>query len=628
MNNQLINKSSYSTAISLKSGISLLFLLVGLAYSCKSLKKSITKPEVNDKVTAESDVKTDTVRKSEKLKSYKEVITDKAITKTGLITIHQIEKTYYFEIPDSLFGRDLLVVNRIKSGAAGGRVQGFGYAGDEYGESVMQFTKGPDHKVFLKKISFLEQSNDSTANGLYRSVLNSNIQPIIAAFDAKTISLDGKNTVIDVTDYVNSDNDGLFFNNDFKKVLKLGAFQKDKSYVKSINTFPINIEITTVKTYQKTDAGFTTYELNNSIILLPKTPMQPRYADPRIGYFSADYVDYDWDPQRVEQTSMITRWRLEPKDEDIAKYQRGELVEPKKPIVFYIDPTTPKKWIPYLIQGIDAWQKAFEKAGFKNAIYGLEAPKNDSTWSIDDATHNVLVYKPSDISNARGLHVHDPRSGEIIESHINWYHNVMALVHDWYMVQAGPSDPNARKMEFDERLMGQLIQMVCTHEIGHALGLMHNFGASSTVPVDSLRSKKGFARAFYCDLDGKEHTLWFNGICDVMISVYSFFTQQPASENIELLEDSILQSITWQELQDVYTDHPSFNYHGRKLTETYYIRSEERAMMLHCKKPIDRYRLLLKTYPNILQQASLKQIASYLGIELETLSRLRANKSI
>jgi len=216
--------------------------------------------------------------------------------------------------------------------------------------------------------------------------------------------------------------------------------------------------------------------------------MKARYADARVGYFSANYVDFDADREGVKKLGVITRWRLEPRDEDIERYKRGELVEPKKPIVFYIDPATPKQWVPFLIQGVDDWQKAFEQAGFKNAIYALEAPK-DSTWSIDDARHNVIVYKPADVANASGPHVHDPRSGEIIETHVNWYHNVMRLVHDWYMIQAGAVDPRARKMEFDDSLMGQLIRFVSSHEIGHTLGLRHNFGSSSTVPVEKLRDK-------------------------------------------------------------------------------------------------------------------------------------------
>lgn len=237
--------------------------------------------------------------------------------------------------------------------------------------------------------------------------------------------------------------------------------------------------------------GNMTMELNSSLVLLPKVPMQSRYFDPRVGYFAVGYTDFDANPQGVKRISVVKRWRLEPKDGEMTKYLNGELVEPKKPIVFYIDPATPKKWIPYLIQGVNDWQSAFEKAGFKNAIYAKLAPtkEEDSTWSLDDARNSAIVYKPSDIANASGPSIADPRSGEIIESHINWYHNVMQLIHDWYFIQTAAVDPKARKMQYDDELMGQLIRFVSSHEVGHTLGLRHNYGSSSTVPVENLRNK-------------------------------------------------------------------------------------------------------------------------------------------
>jgi hypothetical protein len=232
-------------------------------------------------------------------------------------------------------------------------------------------------------------------------------------------------------------------------------------------------------------------ELNTSIVLLPKKPMQKRYADRRIGYFAERYTDYDANPQGVKVISYIKRWRLEPKPEEVEKYLAGELVEPQKPIVFYIDPATPKKWIPYLIKGITDWNQAFEKAGFKNAVQAKEAPtpKENPNWSLEDSRHSAIVYKPSQISNASGPIVTDPRSGEILESHINWYHNLMSILREWYMIQCGPNDPRAQRMRFDDELMGELLRTVASHEIGHSLGLTHNFGSSSTVPVAKLRDR-------------------------------------------------------------------------------------------------------------------------------------------
>ncbi|GAA3990011.1 zinc-dependent metalloprotease [Mucilaginibacter dorajii] len=436
-------------------------------------------------------VKADTA-KSVPVKPYNQVITAKAVTMQGMITVHRLESKFYLEIPDSLLGRELLLVDRIAKSPVDGPINPDGYyAGDQIGERVIIFEKSAGDKIFVRGVSYMMHAADSTGNGMYRSVLNSNLQPILATFPVKAYHSPQGSSVIDVTDAVGEDNGIFSFPAGRKAAFLIGAQLRDRSYTKYIKAFSGNVEIRTVKTFSSSQPGGDplTFELNNSLVLLPKIPMLARIADQRVGYFSTGYVDFDADPQGVTRTEMITRWRLEPKDQDREKYFRGEQVEPKKPIIFYIDPATPKKWVPYLIQGVNDWQVAFEQAGFKNAIYAREAPVNDSTWSIEDASHSAIVYKPSTIANAMGPHIHDPRSGEILEAHVSWYHNVMSLLHDWYMIQAGAIDKRARKMEFDEELMGQLIRFVSSHEIGHTLGLMHNMGASSTVPVDSLRNK-------------------------------------------------------------------------------------------------------------------------------------------
>ncbi|MFM7672743.1 MAG: zinc-dependent metalloprotease [Bacteroidota bacterium] len=437
-------------------------------------------------------------------KPYKEVITGKAVTQKGMFWTHKVDDKYFFEIPDSLIGREILVVNRISKAPADLRSGGFfGYAGDQIGQNVIRFDKGPNNKIFLRTISYGEYAKDSTSP-MFQSVSNSNIQPISASFEVKSFGKDSTGVVIDVTDFISGDNDILYFNSSLKSSLRFGGPQPDKSYVVSVRSFPINVEVRVVKTYMRSAApampggfgggpggGNMTMELNSSLVLLPKKPMMARYYDPRVGYFVVGYTDYDANPQGVKDVLLVKRWRLEPKEEDMEKYKRGELVEPKKPIVFYIDPATPAKWVPYLMQGVDDWKGAFEKAGFKNAILAKRAPtkEEDSTWSLDDARNSAIVYKPSDIPNASGPSISDPRSGEIMESHINWYHNVMELLRNWYMIQCGPLDPRANQMTFDDALMGQLIRFVSSHEVGHTLGLRHNHGSSSTVPVDSLRNK-------------------------------------------------------------------------------------------------------------------------------------------
>ncbi len=443
---------------------------------------------------------------------YKTVITDKAITRIGLFKIHKIEDKYYFEIPDSILNREILVVSRISKEGAEVRAAD-GYAGDQIGSTVISFEKGPGNRIFMRKISYNTYSPDSTKS-MYQAVQRSNIQAIAAAFNIAAYSPDAKGSVIDMTDYINGDSEIFFFSSPQAKTrIRLGNILADRSYIESVKTFPTNVEITVVKTYSlAAPAGFgarggaptlptaggaggnngaETVELNTSMLILPKVPMQGRYFDSRVGYFTTGYTDFDADPQGVKNIELIARWRLEVKPEDMAKYKRGELVEPKKQIVYYIDPATPKKWVPYLIAGINDWQKAFEKAGFKNAIVAKVAPTaaEDSTWSLDDARHSAIVYKPSETENASGPHISDPRSGEILETHINWYHNVMKLVHDWYMIQTAAVDPRARTMHFSDELMGDLIRFVSSHEVGHTLGLRHNYGSSSTVPVEKLRDK-------------------------------------------------------------------------------------------------------------------------------------------
>ncbi|WP_214071868.1 zinc-dependent metalloprotease [Mucilaginibacter sp. dw_454] len=433
---------------------------------------------------------------------YKDYLPDKYPVgrKEGLLNVLKVETHYMLEIKNSLLDKDILCVSRIIRSAAGLRsaTSSLGYGGDEINENEIRFERISGNKLLVRQVSYDELPGDSTQS-MYRSVSNSNLQSIAGIFDIKSISKGNDGVIIDITDYLNGDNDLLFLDPSVKKALSIGAYQPDKSYIENIDTYPNNTEIKVVKTYVRSPdkpgdpgpAGTISIELNCSMLLLPENPMRPRYADARVGYFRNTYEDFDKDPQSAKKIQTITRWRLEPKPEDMDKYLRGELVEPQKPIVFYIDPATPKKWVPYLIQAVNDWQKAFEQAGFKNAIFAREAPSKaqDSTWSLEDARYSAIVWKSSVIPNASGPNVHDPRTGEILESHINWYHQVLHLLHNWYMIQCGATDPKARKMEFDDELMGQLIRFVCSHEVGHTLGLVHNFGSSSTVPVDSLRNK-------------------------------------------------------------------------------------------------------------------------------------------
>lgn len=434
------------------------------------------------------------------LKPYAQVITPKAKSSFGFLTVHKVDNNYFFEIPDSMLNRDILIVNRISKAPTSRQKSRVGYPGDILGSKVIRFENKDNKRILVREYSYRERSENK--DGMFQSVRNSNTQPIVANFGIETIKKDSltRNYVINVSVFLQKENPLFSFDADSKEYIGLLNMVGEGTYIDTLKAFPKNIEISTTVTYQSkkgmSNVGFLetgspriplTYELNSSMVLLPEVPMKARLFDPRVGYFTVSYTDFDSNPQGIEYKKLITRWHLEPKDE--AAYLRGELVEPKKPIIIYIDPATPKKWVPYLIQGVNDWQVAFEKAGFKNAIYALEAPTDDPSWSLEDARHSAIVYKPSDIPNASGPHINDPRTGEILETHINWYHNVMSLLRDWYMIQAGTIDEAARKMQLDDELMGQLIRFVSSHEVGHTLGLRHNFGSSHTVPVEKLRDK-------------------------------------------------------------------------------------------------------------------------------------------
>ncbi len=430
---------------------------------------------------------------------YKEIITDKAVSKKGLFTVHKVDDRYYFEIADSILGREILAVTRfIKVPGGGGK-----YGGEQVNQQSLKFEKGPSNNIFVRVVALISAA-DST-HTISKAVKNSYLDPIATALNIAAFGKDSASYVVEVTDFFKGDNQIVGLDPQDKRQFGLSILATDRSYIQSIQTFPINTEIRTVKTYSSGGgglailgggatlpaaqaAGAITVELNTSMLLLPKIPMNRRLFDSRVGFFAGGYVVYSDEQQKVEDQIYAVRWKLEPKPEDMDKYKRGELVEPAKQIVYYIDPATPKQWVKPLIDGINDWQKAFEKAGFKNAIVGKEWP-NDPDMSLEDARYSVIRYFASDIENAYGPQVHDPRSGEILESHIGWYHNVMKLVHDWYLVQTAAVDPKARKMKFDDALMGQLIRFVSSHEVGHTLGLRHNMGSSSKTPVESLRNK-------------------------------------------------------------------------------------------------------------------------------------------
>lgn len=428
--------------------------------------------------------------KTNGMKPYDKVITSGAETDEGLFDIHMVDGKLYYEIPDSLLGREMLMVSRIAEVPSD--FFGFFSGGAKTAEQVLTFER-KDDRILIRKQSYNEVAADSLP--VAKSVKANNFAPIIAAFDIEALSKDSAGVVIEVTDLFTEDVEAISGAISFlRRQYQVRRLDGNRTYIESAKSFPENIEVRHVLTFQAGNppsdeqTGTLSMMMSQSMVLLPEEPMRPRYADYRVGWFTVKQIDYGTEAQKAETKEYIRRWRLEPKDPKA--YARGELVEPVKPIVYYLDPATPKKYIPYIKQGIEDWQEAFEAAGFKNAVLAKEAPtpEEDPDWSPEDIRYSTVRWVASTIRNAVGPSVSDPRTGEIIESDIVWYHNHMRSYRNRLMIETGAANPEARKLQLDDDLIGETMRRVISHEVGHAIGLPHNMQSSSAYPVDSLRS--------------------------------------------------------------------------------------------------------------------------------------------
>ena len=469
------------------SRILVVLVLFGLTLDIEAQRK---KKKKRNKGNTEQIVKPKPKPKPKKgaILAYEKVVTKEMKTDEGLFKVHSLDDTFLFEVPDSLLNREMLMVTRIAKTA-----NGIGFGGGKANTQVLRWER-KKKKILLRIVSHSVVAD--TILPVHEAVVNSNFEPVLFSFPIKAFNKDTTAVVIDATSLFSTDVKPLGFPQFYRKRYGVTRIDKSRSYIDRVSSYPQNIETRHVKTYfaskspSNGSVGSISIEMSNSMILLPKVPMKRRYFDERVGWFARGQVDYGLDAQRSKTVTYLDRWRLEVKEEDLAKFKAGELVEPKKQIVYYVDRATPEVWREYIKQGIEDWQVAFEAAGFKNAIIAKDPPskEEDPEWSPEDVRYSVVRYLASPIPNANGPHVSDPRSGEILESDINWYHNVMSLLRNWYFVQTAAINPEAQTIEFKDEVMGRLVRFVSSHEVGHTLGLPHNMGSSSAYPVDSLRS--------------------------------------------------------------------------------------------------------------------------------------------
>ena len=432
-------------------------------------------------------------------KPYDEVITSDASSQDGMFDVHELDDKLYFEIPADKLGREMLLIGRPVENSAQAAAAFFGGGP----RMIVEWSRSGD-RITLREKKYEAIADASTA--ISRQVDGMRNGPILGAFDVEAYNPLDSAAVIDVTELYTTPN---------TKMGAIEGLQRDKSWIEEAWAFPTNVEVEATQTgnvrprpnpFGGGGGGNganarpqpQTQRMHWSMLELPSDPMMGRLHDKRVGFNNFSFYDFGRGEHRSEELTLIRRFRLEKANPSAA------MSDPVEPIVYWIDPATPEWLKPWVKKGVDEWQVAFEEAGFTNAIEGRFAPtkEEDPSWSLYDARHSVIYWRPSTVPNATGGQIWDPRSGEILKGEVNMYHNVMNLLRNWYFTQVSPLDARAQSLPMPDSLMGRLVEYVVTHEIGHSIGFPHNMKASAMYPADSIRS-----RAFLERMGGHVSTL-------------------------------------------------------------------------------------------------------------------------